>query len=240
MKINWECPFCRHKAVVHDGEQGTVASFLHRFTHDNKYGDQVFQGLTIVCPNAECREYSIVVSLHNYGPVADGNKTRYAIHEAKRNWRLIPDSSAKTYPSYIPRQILDDYREACLIKDMSPKASATLSRRCLQGIIRDFWKVSKPRLVEEIDAIQDRVDSETWEAIDSVRKIGNIGAHMEKDINVIVDVEPEEASLLINLMETLLEDWYVARHERQQRMQRIKAVADAKEQVKQGVPKMKN
>jgi len=39
------------------------------------------------------------------------------------------------------------------------------------------------------------VDPLTWEAIDAVRKLGNIGAHMEKDINVIVDVDPEEAEL---------------------------------------------
>ncbi|MCB1884663.1 MAG: DUF4145 domain-containing protein [Geminicoccaceae bacterium] len=29
---------------------------------------------------------------------------------------------------------------------MSPKASATLSRRCLQSMIRDFWTISKDTL----------------------------------------------------------------------------------------------
>jgi hypothetical protein len=33
------------------------------------------------------------------------------------------------------------------------------------------------------------------DAIDHVRKIGNIGAHMEADINVIVEVEPKEAQI---------------------------------------------
>jgi hypothetical protein len=41
------------------------------------------------------------------------------------------------------------------------------------------------------------------EAIDIVRNIGNIGAHMEADINVIVDVDPDEAQTLIELIETL-------------------------------------
>ena len=72
------------------------------------------------------------------------------------------------------------------------------------------------------------MDAKTWDAIDAVRKIGNIGAHMKKDINMIVDVEPEEARLLIELIETLFEDWYVARYEREQRMDKIKAAADAK------------
>jgi Domain of unknown function (DUF4145) len=31
-------------------------------------------------------------------------------------------------------------------------------------------------------ALEEKVDPQTWDAIDSVRKIGNIGAHMEADI----------------------------------------------------------
>ena len=51
--------------------------------------------------------------------------------------------------------------------------------------------------------------------------MGNIGAHMEKDINVIVDVDPNEAKLLIGLIETLVDDWYVTRHERKSRMEKL-------------------
>jgi hypothetical protein len=95
-------------------------------------------------------------------------------------------------------------------------------------MIRDFWGVSKARLVDEIDALQGQLDATTWEAIDAVRKIGNIGAHMEKDINTIVDVEPEEAELLSGLIEVLIEEWYVRRHERDQHMQKVVAAAKAK------------
>jgi hypothetical protein len=134
----------------------------------------------------------------------------------------------KVLPGYIPAPILADYKEACLIADLSPKASATLSRRCLQGMIRDFWGVSKARLIDEIEAIKDKVDNLAWQAIEGVRKIGNIGAHMERDINVIVDIDPNEAQLLIGLIETLVDDWYVVRYERQQRLTKIVAAADAK------------
>lgn len=229
-KFNWHCPFCQHKAVIHDGENGTLSSFEHAFFHDNRHGRQSLVGQVVVCPNSECKEYSITLALSD----CKYNKG-YGVWEnlaPKRYWNLIPDSEAKIFPHFIPKPILDDYREACLIVGLSPKASATLSRRCLQGIIRDFWKVSKPRLVDEIESIKDKIDSETWEAIDSVRSIGNIGAHMEKDINIIIDVEPEEAQLLIGLIETLLTDWYVARHERQQRMVKIKAVAGVKDLLK--------
>lgn len=147
-------------------------------------------------------------------------------------WDLMPPSMAKVFPDYIPKPVLDDYNEACMIADLSPKASATLSRRCLQGIIRNFWEVKPGRLVDEIEQIQDKTDYLTWDAIDSVRKVGNIGAHMEKDINVIVDVDPNEARMLIGLIEILLKDWYVAREERKSRLLKIKSIAEDKAEAK--------
>ena len=48
-----------------------------------------------------------------------------------------------------------------------------------------------------------------------MRRLGNIGAHMEKDINLIVDIDPCEAQKLIKLIEHLLEQWYINRHEQE-------------------------
>jgi hypothetical protein len=150
--------------------------------------------------------------------------------------RVRPKSLAKPFPAYIPPAILDDYKEACLIVNDSPKASATLSRRCIQGIIRDFWKISKPRLIDEIKELETKIDVSTWRAIDGVRSVGNIGAHMEKDINLIVDVEPEEAKTLIGLIEFLLKDWYVARHDREEHMQKVIDLAQSKADAKKALP----
>ena len=165
--------------------------------------------------------------MHDY---TEGGNQR----KAKKNWQLVPELQAKVFPDYIPAPLLADYQEACLILDKSPKASATLSRRCLQGMIRDFWGITKSRLVDEVDELHSKVDSDTWGAIDSLRKLGNIGAHMEKDINLIVDVDPDEARLLIGLIETLLTEWYVSRHNRLQRMSKIKSLAAGKEQKRKG------
>jgi hypothetical protein len=143
---------------------------------------------------------------------------------------------ARPFPAYIPQAILDDYREACLIVNDSPKTSATLSRRCLQGIIRDFWKISKPKLINEIKELEGKIDSSTWRAIDGVRSVGNIGAHMETDINLIVDVDPEEAKTLIGLIEFLLKDWYVARHDREEHMQKVIDLAKLKADEKKALP----
>jgi hypothetical protein len=208
-------------------------SFTYRFDMNNKYDGQLVTGNVIVCPNKDCREYIFVLWITN--APWDENKRGYIEGAVPHHrWRLIPESRVQVFPSYIRPALLDDYQEACLICDKSPKASATLSRRCLQGMIRDFWGVTKGRLVDEIEAIKNKVDQTTWEAIDSLRRLGNIGAHMEKDINLIVDVDPGEASLLIELLETLFAEWYIARHDRDERMNKIKLMATSKDAAKKG------
>lgn len=224
--FNWECKFCNRKVTI---TAERYSNNFHGFDHENCEGELALQTKVIVCPNPECRAYDISCSLHK--GVREGYRI-VATTKIMRNWQLIPDSKAKTFPSYVPKVILDDYREACLIVNLSPKASATLSRRCLQGMIRDFWKISKGRLVDEIKELEEKVEVQTWQAIDSVRAVGNIGAHMEKDINQIIDVDPNEAELLIELIETLIQDWYIAKYEREDRLKKIAELARSKEALK--------
>ena len=227
VKFNWTCPYCNKEATIMDAN---CSSSFHAFDLGNKDGESGIITKIISCPNDECRDYEITASLHASHHVAGYN--RVTANTQRLEWSLKPNSVAKQFPSYIPEAILADYNESCLIKTLSPKASATLSRRCLQGIIRDFWGVKQGRLVDEINSINDTVDPITWQAIDSVRSIGNIGAHMEKDINLIIDVEPEEAQLLIGLIEILIADWYVAKHERQKHLESIIGVAGIKAEAK--------
>ena len=98
-------------------------------------------------------------------------------------------------------------------------------------------EIKAPRLYDEVEALRDKTDALTWEAIDSVRKIGNIGAHMEQDINVIVDVEPNEAQKLIELIELLIKDWYMTRHEREERLRSIVEIRNAKDAARAAAEK---
>ena len=222
--FNWTCPHCQRHVTITNTilDQNTI------LYHENADGRHTLATTFIVCPNPECNKFTLEARLHKSTPTPSKEK----LGEMVKHWRLVPPSNAKVFPNYIPRPLIDDYTEACLIKEYSPKASATLSRRCLQGIIRDFWGVKPGRLVDEIEAIKDKTDHLTWEAIDAVRKVGNIGAHMEKDINLIIEVDPNEAELLINLIETLFQDWYVNREERKKRLEAIvgigSKIADAK------------
>ena len=224
--FNWKCPYCNHASTITYSNHSTDT---HIFEKGNKDGNLGIWSSVTVCPNNECKEYTVEAKLFKVKQTPSG---REFIGQPLMRWQLRPQSKAKPFPAYIPQQILDDYREACLIKDLSPKASATLSRRALQSVIRDFWNIKKNRLIDEINELKGKIDQSTWEAIDAVRSIGNIGAHMEKDINLIVNVEPDEAELLIGLIEILLKDWYIARYDRQQHLQNIVAVAQAKMRAK--------
>lgn len=231
MNYPYICPYCNHHSTVSDTNRiKHTANFS--IPSGAEFRTKIMDIFYIVCPNTDCNEYSISAELHN-ADRADLINVRLSYAEKINTWNLVPQSNAKPFPSYIPKAIIDDYEESCSIKNLSPKASATLSRRCLQGMIRDFWGVNKDSLYKEIGAIEDKVDAVTWQALNAVRSIGNIGAHMEKDINLIIEVDPPEAQLLIDLIETLLTEWYVNRYERQQKMQAIIDLSRQKAELKQ-------
>jgi hypothetical protein len=186
--------------------------------------------LYIRCPNTDCLSYELTVS---HVPAVYNARGSDTYGEPLSSWRFFPRSKAQVFPVYVPAQLRHDYEEASLISELSPKASATLSRRCLQGILRDFWKVKPGKLANEIGQIKDKCDSLTWDAIEAVRKVGNIGAHMEEDVNVIVDVDSGEAQLLIELIEIVVKDWYIAAAERRKRLEAVAALAKAKDAERQ-------
>jgi hypothetical protein len=231
---NWTCPYCGGSQVI--DEKRHYRQFHPFYLSAWRHGQPGVELEAIICSNEQCKELTFEATLCSYV-----ERSTVEEHGPFTHWGLLPASSAKPQPSYIPQPIRDDYAEACAIRDLSPKASATITRRCLQGMIRDFCGISKGRLIDEINELRDRVHEgrgpvgvqvDTLEAIDHVRKIGNIGAHMEADINVIVDVDPDEAQVLISLVELLLEEWYVARHARQEALAKLKSISSEKEAAK--------
>lgn len=208
------CPFC-----------GCAQAFTHSCKRDDTgfYEDYLsdvptavmessFSIYTLQCNNTRCRCISVTAINSMSGKQID----------------LVPQVVMRQYPDYIPEQIRRDYKEANLIIEASPKAAATLLRRCLQGMIRDFWSVKKENLYAEINAIEDKVTLTQWKALDGLRKIGNIGAHMEQDVNLIIDIDADEAKKLLRLIEMLLEKWYIARHDEEALCVDISEIADEK------------
>jgi len=153
------------------------------------------------CPNEKCNK--IIVRLE----CIERNNRPKALYFVR------PISSTRPpAPIEVDDHIAQDYNEACAVISLSPKASAALSRRCLQNILREKASVKHGNLVNEIqEAIDKGIPSHIAESIDAIRNIGNFAAHPSKDkiTGEIVDVEPEEAGWNLDVLELLFDFYYV-------------------------------
>lgn len=142
--------------------------------------------------------------------------------------------SRSPIPSEVPLEFAADYSEGCLVLPDSEKASAALSRRCLQHLLREKAGVTKSDLSKEIQQVLDskQLPTHLAEDLDAIRQIGNFAAHPIKTTNTgeIVNVEPQEAEWLLSLLERLF-DFYLVQPARS------KARRDALNAKLQGIGK---
>lgn len=129
-------------------------------------------------------------------------------------------------PKEVPNEFGEDYKEACLVLSDSPKASAALSRRCLQHILREKAGVRPQNLNNEIDEVLPKLPSYLAEAVDAIRNIGNFAAHPLKSTNSgeILVVEPGEAEWSLEVLEQLFDFYFV----QPERLKAKKAALDKK------------
>ena len=124
-------------------------------------------------------------------------------------------NASKQLPDYIPLAIRKDYEEAYAVVDLSPNASAVLSRRCLQGMIRDFWEIDNWRFEKAIKELEDKISPETLSVLNTIRDFGNKGAHPDQNVNTVVDVTSFGARQLLKVIEILLNEWYIFPRQKQ-------------------------
>src|SRR6267142_2635448 len=170
MPYNWTCPHCSRPQIVTENNEHRTIDYL-RVT-DLDIGDVAIVTTSIGCLNNDCKKLSLVAALrtwetrHKPGPERLG--------KVLNTWRLMPESNAVPQPDYIPVPLREDYYEACKIRELSAKASATLARRCLQGMIRDFCGISRGTLDSEIKELKSKVEQRkapagvTPESVDAI------------------------------------------------------------------------
>ena len=239
--MSWTCPYCDRDQVITNNRSRDLRTLYPRKSAISELGLIAQHSVAITCANPSCQKLTLSYTLWQ---ITTYDKEGVpVVGEKLHHWQLLPTSGARPQPDYIPEAIRNDYVEACKIRDLSAKASAAIARRCLQRIIRDFCGITKARLIDEIEELRRRVDQgngafgvqpDTVDAIDAVRSIGNIGAHMENDINLIVDIDTGEAQTLIGLIELLFREWYVARKVRHDRLQELATIAGVKEIARKG------
>jgi hypothetical protein len=133
-------------------------------------------------------------------------------------WRRIVPIGANRGPApgIVPKPIAADYVEACNVLPISPKASAALSRRCLQNTMHDHGYKDRD-LAREIDLLLKETDPlkalprKLRQTVDAIRNFGNFSAHPidDKTTLQIIDVDPHEAEWCLETIEEMFDHFYV-------------------------------
>lgn len=175
------CPHClvtvRFTSAL---EYAGVGQITEPINHTSVYSGEL-DGATVyysVCPN--CRR--LVVSLVQ---LAWDNDTGELLPVPGTEIMCQPLLvTGRPVASEVPLAISKAYRAAGAIIGVSPEASAALSRRCLQSVLRNQGYDQRD-ISDQIKAAKSGSELPTYIAddLDNIRVIGNFGAHPNKDVN---------------------------------------------------------
>jgi hypothetical protein len=151
------------------------------------------------CP--KCKR--VILMADEYGH--DGSLVGYLM--------LYPRAPLRPLPPEVPEPFAGLFSEAALTLPDSPRASAALSRRCLQQLLRAEGKVPAGTLFDEIEHVLTGglLPSHLAGGLHSLRELGNMAAHPTKSKSTgdIVDVEPGEAEWTLDVLEGLFDFYFV-------------------------------
>ena len=210
-----KCPHCLKE--FHE-EVGVVAPGGGRYDGDIKEGRTSWRLLATRCP--ACKKVTLI--LHELEEVLPGKLTI-------RWTRMVRPKMEARVPlsSLVPSKASEDYLEACAVLPDSPKASAALTRRCLQHVLREAGGFDRKDLFDQIQQAMDSntLPSDIVKNLDAVRVIGNFAAHSMKSTNSgeILDVEPGEAEWNLEVVEQLFDFYFVRPAENQKRIDALNA-----------------
>lgn len=201
-----KCPTCLENFNASETRQSL-------FTPQHDAENQQYSTRTTTCPNLDCKQSIIFLDTtvfpDNTGlppgflnPPHTVSRMIHPRHQTRPNVTL----------SDVPDKYHEDYNEAVEVLSISAKASAALTRRLLQKLLRDESGVKHDDLNSEIgEAIDTKLfPSRILAKLDQVRVIGNFAVHPIKSSGTgeIVDIEPGEAELNLDVVEMLFDDYF--------------------------------
>lgn len=135
--------------------------------------------------------------------------------DAEINTLLWPDGADRPIPTELESeapQLAVDFREAVAVLSKSKKASAALSRRCLQAVLTSKGRAKGRDLSAQIESVLEDLPRELAMNVDAIRHVGNFAAHPLKSTSTgeIVPVEDGEAEWVLDVLEQLFEYYFVA------------------------------
>jgi hypothetical protein len=170
---------------------------------------------TQTCP--ACNRFVVYLLKATPEYVIAGSRVVHGITDIDGNSTTMvrPRVSYRPCPPEVPQDIAKDFIAACLVLADSLEASAAMSRRCLQHLLRDP-NAANVRDVDLAREIQKVIASKTLptyivESLHAIRHHGNFGAHpMESTVTgEILPVEPGEAEWNLDALEALFDFYYV-------------------------------
>ncbi len=201
-----KCPHCQvaiHKSLTATGIANEPLVRMTNAPHTIIAPPRIWQAAHQRCP--EC--YGSIIFLIE---TVVGQEN---VHGSNKEIPVYPRPRAR----HVPADVIDPYRqefiESSLVLADSEKASAALSRRCLQTLLRDKAGVKPSDLSNEIDEFigSGKVPSDVEQSLHAVRNIGNFAAHpiKSKSTGTILEVEPGEAEWNLDVLERLFDYFFV-------------------------------
>jgi hypothetical protein len=162
---------------------------------------------------ASCRQFVVYLENGQGQNVPEGGVGARLQVTSKRMMVWPKGISRVPLPLVVTPEIAADYKEACTVLADSANASAALSRRCLQAILKDHLGAKTKDLFDQIDEViaPGKLPTHIAEGLHAVRNIGNFAAHPMKSTTTgaIVDVEPGEAEWNLDVIEMLFDFCFV-------------------------------
>ena len=212
------CPYCGIGVNV-DWREDAIAIPSEQDKENEGYGQ-----LYGFCP--ECNGYIILVQQGN-GYDCNSYSSRGYLNNVILQEQVYPKFSyKKKLDSIIPEKYCNLFREAEAVLNLSPRASATLSRYLLQMILHEELHIKKKNLEDEIKELETKADipSTLITMLQVMRKVANFGAHPKKSTNSneIIDVETGEADIMLDLISELFDYIFIKPQKQRDFLQSIK------------------
>ena len=227
-----KCPYCGYMYEVVLGQN----TYSNMFSSPG--GSVAIHSLIFVCPHIACGKTELTVEAGSppvsAGKGAERQRTCGELANSFFSARLLPIEACgkqEFKTAEVPEAVFHDYDQACRLLKASPCASATYSRRCLQGMVRKKFKLKPGKFQNEIKTLASMngtIRQEVIDALESVRKIGKFRAMPEDDVKVLVGVNYDEARQTLEVIEALLFDWFLAPADREKRAEALKAIIESK------------
>jgi len=190
------------------------------------YGFDIAHGF---CP--ECNQFVVLLRHGRYWSHDFNDEGARELTEVLSQQVIFPRTSLKRIEPEVPDNYRREFQEAYSVLQVSPRASAAMSRRLLQAILREKFGIKKRNLADEVDEFLSisGIPSYLSQEVDAIRNVGNFASHPIKNTQTgeIVEVEPGEAEWLIDVLDALFDFAFIQPARTEKRRNELNEKLDA-------------